>query len=279
MRKDLARIHTKNSRTYRRLLKSLKTEANKTTQEMSRKYKLKIDHLRKKFREDDLQKLKKLPKGLEEFSNLSVFDQEKFDKILTESYEVLIIGDLTIDDDERNALKLPPKFSVMEDLMKGGIEFDQETAFAKIRMEIQRELDEDLQGDDADEEDEDEEIRMKADEVMAMARQPYDPVGGVYDDRKRRVTDLRECSKVTLPKPLPPQYEAAIEMRRNAQQKIYEKYREKNCNKNGEQKSNLTKSEKEGIKKLGKRRKNLEIVIMNTDKSSRFVITTMEEYR
>ena len=41
----------------------------------------------------------------------------------------------------------------------------------------------------------------------------------------------------------------------------------------------MTKGEKEGIKKLGKRRKNLEKVIMNTDKNSRFVMTTMEEYK
>ena len=93
-------------------------------------------------------------------------------------------------------------------------------------MEIQRELDEDLQDgeddeDEADEADaEAEAIRLKSEEIMAQARQPYDPVGGTYDDRKRRVTDLKECAKVTLPKPLPPAYEAAIEMRRFAQEKI-----------------------------------------------------------
>ena len=238
-RRELARIHTKNSRTYRRILKTLKTDANKTTQEMTRKYRSKIDHLKKKFREDDKDKIKKLPRGLEDFASLSIFDQEAFDNILKESYEVLVIGDLEIDDDERSALKLPPKFSVMEDLAKGGIDFDQEAAFAKIRMEIQRELDEDLQDDedeaDADEEDaEAEAIRLKSEEIMAQARQPYDPVGGTYGDWKRRVTDLKECAKVTLPKPLPPAYEAAIEMRRCAQEKIYEKYRDRNCNKNGE---------------------------------------------
>ena len=174
MRKNIARIYTKNSRTYRRILKTLKIEANKTTQEMNIKYKTKIEHLRKKFREDDKTKIMKLPKGLEEFSNLSVFDQDEFDRILVESYEVLVIGDLTIDEDERNALRLPPKFSVMEDLAKGGIDFDQEAAFAKIRMEIQRELDEELQGDDEGmdeaDEDEDEAIRVKSEEIMARAR-------------------------------------------------------------------------------------------------------------
>ena len=181
-------------------------------------------------------------------------------------------------------MKLPHKFSIMENLARGGLEFDQEAAFAKIRMEIQQELDEDLQGggsdddDDADEE-RDEEIREKAEEIMARSRQNYDPIEGVYDDRKRRVTDLAECSKVHLPRPLPPEYEACIEMRRNAQQKIYNNFVENNCNKKGEQRSNLTRSEKEGIKKLGKRRKDMEIVIMNTDKSGRFVIASMEEYK
>ena len=81
MSKNIARIYTKNSRTYRRILKTLKIEANKNTQEMTMKYKTKTDHLRKKFREDDKTKIMKLPKGLEEFSNLSVFDQDEFDKI------------------------------------------------------------------------------------------------------------------------------------------------------------------------------------------------------
>ena len=115
--------------------------------------------------------------------------------------------------------------------------------------------------------------------MMARSRQVYDPEEGIYDDRKKRATDLQECSKITLPKPLPPEYEAALEMRRHAQTRIFNKYIEGNCNKRGEQKSNLTKSEKEGIRKLGKRRKDLEIVIMNTDKSGRFVLTTMEDYK
>ena len=107
----------------------------------------------------------------------------------------------------------------------------------------------------------------------------YDPINGVYDDRKKRVTDIQECAKITLPKPLPPEYEAALEMRRNAQTKIYNKYRAEKCNKKGEQRTNLTKGEKDGIRKLAKRRKNQEIVVMNTDKSSRFVVATMEEYK
>ena len=166
----MARKHTKNSRTYRRVLKQLRIEANKTTQDFDKKYKKKVKHLRRKFRESEKDKIKKLPKGLEDFAMLRVFDQEMFDKIVAESYEILVIGDLVFDEDEKNAMKLPPKFSIVEDLVKGGLDFDQEAAFAKLRMEIQREIDEDLQEEEEankaeprlGEEEEEIELDMKA---------------------------------------------------------------------------------------------------------------------
>ena len=52
------------------------------------------------------------------------------------------------------------------------------------------------------EEKEDAEEERKQEEEERM-RQTYDPISGVYDDTKRRVTDLKECSRVTLPRPLP----------------------------------------------------------------------------
>ena len=185
IRQDLARKYTKNSRTYRRVLKQHRIEANKTTQDFDKKYKQKVEHLRRKFRESEQDKIKKLPKGLEDFAKLRVFDQEMFDKIVAESYEILVIGDLVFDEDEKNAMKLPPKFSIVEDLVKGGLDFDQEAAFAKLRMEIQREIDEDLQEEDEaetkaepslGEEEEETELNMKAEEEMAKSRQVYDPL-------------------------------------------------------------------------------------------------------
>ena len=70
IRRDLARKYTKNSRTYRRILKNLKIEANKTTSEQRKKYETKIKHLRRKFKEEEREKIKKLPKGLEGFEKL-----------------------------------------------------------------------------------------------------------------------------------------------------------------------------------------------------------------
>ena len=65
---------------------------------------------------------------------------------------------------------------------------------------------------------------------------------GVYDARKRRVTDLKECARVTLPKPLTVTEEAKIELRREIYRKKYSEHKEVKT-KNGEQISNLTPAE------------------------------------
>ena len=44
--------------------------------------------------------------------------------------------------------------------------------------------------------------REALEELEARFRQTYDPEQKVYDGRKRRVTDLKENNRVTLPKPL-----------------------------------------------------------------------------
>ena len=106
----------------------------------------------------------------------------------------------------------------------------------------------------------------------------FDPENLIYNDHNRRVTDLDECSRVTLPKPLPIQDEAKIEMRREMHDKIYKEYIKEFCNEKGEQKSNLTDGEQKGIRKLRKRVQDGKSVIMKTDKSGKMCICTREKY-
>ena len=54
--------------------------------------------------------------------------------------------------------------------------------------------------------------------------QVYDPGTRTFDDRNRKATDLQECARVTLPKPLCTKHEANIEMRRGNTEKIYNEY-------------------------------------------------------
>ena len=58
-------------------------------------------------------------------------------------------------------------------------------------------------------------------ELEAKSRQVFDSIRKIFDDRKRRVTDLKECARVTLPKALETQDEALIEMLRNTVGMIY----------------------------------------------------------
>ena len=74
------------------------------------------------------------------------------------------------------------------------------------------------------------------------------------------------------------QEEANLEMFRAEMKGCFGEYYRKNCNKWGEQESNLEKDEKEGLKNLKKRFKEGEIIILPTDKSGRFGIMSLENY-
>ena len=110
----------------------------------------------------------------------------------------------------------------------------------------------------------------QAEQLEAMTRQTFNPETGTCDDRKRRVTDLT--------RPLPERQEAFIEVRRSVHARIYEDYRQEFCNKMGVQKTNLTEQEQRGLKKLQKRMKEEDLIIMKTDKSEKFPATYLQEY-
>ena len=165
-------------------------------------------------------------------------------------------------------LRFPPKFYIEENLPAEGLAHDEELANAKTRMTISKEEGERIEDDGGIEIEEDEETIREMEKMDARTRQVYDPGTGTFDDRKHRATDLKECSRITLPKPLSTQHEANIEMRRTCNNKIYNEYREEFCNKKGEVKGNLTPEEKEGLRSLQKRIREQELVVLKTDKSS-----------
>ena len=147
--------------------------------------------------------------GLEE---LSIFSKKKYDEIEKKNTEIKVLGDAELEDNERMILGMHPKFSVMQKLPEDALDLDKELAFAKVRMQLNKENDEKVEEGDAVEITEEEQERF--DELDAQCRQIFDPVEKVFDDRKRRVTDLRECTRVTLPKPMKERDEALIEIRR-----------------------------------------------------------------
>ena len=58
-------------------------------------------------------------------------------------------------------------------------------------------------------------------------------------------------------------------MRRENHIRIFREYVREKCGKEGEQKSNLSEDEKDGMKRIMKRREDKEAVVMKTDKSGK----------
>ena len=153
------------------------------------------------------------------------------------------------------------------------------------KMAIPRRLEQgylDLESIDKDENEEernrqkDKEEKQEVEE--ARTRQVYDCVKRVYDERRQRITDLKECSRIFLPKPLEVTKEAQLEMRREVHKRLSEEYRRDKRDERGRQERNLTIEEQRGLKKLEKRKNDGEIVITMTDKSSKMCVMKREEY-
>ena len=281
MKKKIEEINGKNSRRTRNLVKKLRQEAAKSKSTIMKKYEQKLKHLRRKFRTSEEDKINKVPDSIADLKleNLSVFNKKKFDDIEIVEYETEVIGDIVLTDNERKILRLPPKFSIEDNLPPEGLALEVEMANAKCRMTIRKEEEEKLEEDEGIAEiEEDESFQEELEKQDAQSRQIYDPTTRTFNDAKRRATDLKECSRITLPKPLETRHEAMIETRRNMNEKTYNQYRDEECNRKGEVKGNLTEEEKDGLKSLQNRIKNKEIIILKTDKSGKLCVTTREEY-
>jgi hypothetical protein len=92
------------------------------------------------------------------------------------------------------------------------------------------------------------------------------------------VTDLQENTRVTLPKALEPLEEASIEMRRAIHLRIFKEFMSEEYDEKGKQTPNLLEDEEKGLNKLLKTIRNKELVVMKTDKSSKFAVATFENY-
>ena len=81
---------------------------------------------------------------------------------------------------------------MIQSLPKDALDLEKELAFAKVRMQLRKEQEE--------REDEDAglgtgapitaEDEGKLEELEAESRQVFDPIRKIFDDRKRRITDL-----------------------------------------------------------------------------------------
>ena len=89
---------------------------------------------------------------------------------------------------------------------------------------------------------------------------------------------MPENKRVFLPKPCDNFTESSIELLKNRIMKTFKSYKEQKCNEKGEQASNLTRQELRGLRKLKKRVKEKEILILKTDKSGKLMPINREFY-
>ena len=100
------------------------------------------------------------------------------------------------------------------------------------------------------------------------------------DLRRQRVTDIKDCPKLILPPSRPGNEEMELHNKETLWNNRYKLYRENKCNEKGFIKvDNMTKSERRGQRKLGKRKSTGQIVISSTDKSSEITISSREAYK
>ena len=167
------------------------------------------------------ERLRGVPEELRQFADCKVFDKGKMRQMTEAEVRCLVIGGISIDDDESSILKLSPKFAVMSRLDDEEMETDIEVSIAKTRYEISRQ-EEQQQLEELEESSVkrrklvgNEEKQEKADKeeiVDAKERQVFDPLRKVFDYSKRRTTDLKENTKIHLPSLGDEKYESEIEM-------------------------------------------------------------------
>ena len=118
--------------------------------------------------------------------------------------------------------------------------------------------------------------KMSRAEQEANLRQIYDPINGIFNFAKKRVTDSKHNTKVKLPGEVSTDLELYINLRRNKYKSVYQIQLDQ-LNE-GVQRSNLPPDETAGLQSLSKKVKEGEVFVLKTDKSGKLVICTPEAY-
>ena len=226
----------------------------------------KLQHLVRKFRPD----CNKRPSKILKYSRAAVFRSDEGEHLSNIPQPApLVYGDVSIDEDEKEALSMDPKFAVLNKLSDDDFEVEVELCVTKQKWNRMSAV------NNCEDEKEREEMEL----ADAMSREVFEPVEKVFNMQKRRVTDLAHNAYIILPPAQPIEYESLLELRRQKQSEVFRQYREEHCDGQGRQKANITRQQAEGLKKLKKRSDEGEIVVCATDKSGRLCVMPMEMYQ
>jgi hypothetical protein len=208
-----------------------------------------------------------------EIAGVNVEDQE-----IPESFtsSPRCYGGVGLSENEEKILSLPPKFAVYGKVIVTACEAQVEKGLAKLRWTVKREERNKQQQEQKQERQQRQPQWQQQQQQQEDKEEIFDPE--TLDLRWLKPTDLPFNKRVFLPEPLSNEREVAIQHLRDKLSRVTEEYVRATGSTLRAQ-SNLTEAEKAGLKILKGRIRQGEFVVYQTNKSGRFSIDTVDNYR
>ena len=192
----------------------------------------------------------------------------------------MVIGDINVSSGERSVLGLHPSTGVLRGPNDKEFSLDGELMLAKARYGLRQVIEHDRDYVEGIEMakfwDLDDNVKIQMAESEASLRQVFDPLNGVIDFSKKRVTDSQRNPWVHLPKDLGPDHETFLSLRRHCYKGVFQVQLDQM---NSQEKSNLSEQQAEGLTSLMKRVNDGELIVLRTDKSAKLVVVSPEIYK
>ena len=267
----------------RKFNNTLRERLERRRGEVQRDHKNQVRAIRIEKKKEDRMKL---PGELSRYKKVKVFQPEAKRTLKPgQAIGPMVVGleeDL-LGKDEIAALCRGPKFCVRRIMDEERFLVECEKSYFKVRLEMNDEDDTEEPGEGEKETEEErierERIEKEMEIVEIEAKTVFNEEENTIDYGKKRATDCKHNTCVKLPGPKSTKVEEGIEFRRMSWKKIYRDFRGEFTDEKGVQESNLTDEESRGLEKLKKRVKAGELVVVRTDKSGKFSIMSIEEYR
>ena len=290
VRKKLVDMYGEKSHRFKSIMDNIRKKRDRMRDKLKQKNIKKVKFLRNKYGRNV-----NVLEGLNEddkktYGEAKIFCENEVEMTAQPSEEPMVVKfedeEITINEDEKNFLKLGPKFCIFKNLTEEDFEVELEQAIVKYRWEVMGEEKEnkkrnlnDVAIEAIQDDDEKAECKEYDEMMMGKTRMVFDRQSVTLDFTKRRVTDLKGNSHVTLPKAGGNfNMEAKLEALRTEAMGVNSRYLEENCGKGGRQKTNLNSSQVKGMKSLLKRVKDGEIMVVPTDKTSKLAVMSRAAY-
>ena len=233
----------------RRFEQIIKAEVNEVWNDKRQKNNKKKQHLENKH---------KPRKEEKEFRGIPIGDKE-------------LGEDVELNEDEKEFLKLPKSATDYVRVDRDKVKTSIQVTAAKLRMSLMEQEGNDSQG-----------MEVPDDELMLAGRRVYDPDEGNVDMSKKKVTDMANCRRITVPDAATVSKESELQVLIDNLEDVLMKAgkEEASCLKaGGVVKSTMTEQQGRGRESLLKREKNGELVLVGSDKSGKLIPMSPGLYR